>query len=30
MNCATEQGVNLTDYGLPSESEDFFKITKAK
>lgn len=28
MDCATEQGINLTDYGLPSELEAFTKITK--
>ena len=28
LDCANEQGVNLTDYGLPSELEDFTKVTK--
>ena len=28
MDCAREQGINLTDYGLPSELEAFTKITK--
>lgn len=28
MDCATEQGINFTDYGLPSELEAFTKITK--
>jgi hypothetical protein len=28
LDCAKEQGVNLKDYGLPSELEEFTKITK--
>jgi len=28
LDCATEQGVNLQDYGLPSELAEFTKITK--
>ena len=28
LDCATEQGVNLKDYGLPAELEDFTKVTK--
>ena len=28
LDCANEQGVNLKDYGLPSELEDFTKVTK--
>lgn len=28
LDCATEQGINLQDYGLPSELEAFTKITK--
>lgn len=28
LDCATKQGINLQDYGLPSELEAFTKITK--
>ena len=28
LDCAKEQGVNLKDYGLPSELSEFTKITK--
>lgn len=28
LDCAAEQGVNLQDYGLPSELAEFTKITK--
>jgi hypothetical protein len=28
LDCANEQGVNLKDYGLPSELEEFTKVTK--
>ena len=28
LDCATEQGINLQDYDLPSELEAFTKITK--
>ena len=28
LDCAKEQGVNLNDYGLPSELEEFTKVTK--
>lgn len=28
LDCANEQGVNLKDYGLPAELEDFTKVTK--
>ena len=28
LDCAIEQGINLQDYGLPSELEAFTKITK--
>lgn len=28
LDCAAEQGINLQDYGLPSELEEFTKVTK--
>jgi hypothetical protein len=28
LDCATEQGINLQDYGLPTELVEFTKITK--
>jgi len=28
LDCAAEQGINLEDYGLPSELEAFTKVTK--
>ena len=28
LDCANEQGVNLMDYGLPTELEEFTKVTK--
>ena len=28
LDCANEQGINLKDYGLPSELEEFTKVTK--
>lgn len=28
LDCAAEQGINLQDYGLPSELSEFTKITK--
>lgn len=28
LDCATEQGINLQDYGLPTELAEFTKITK--
>ena len=28
LDCANEQGVNLKDYGLPSELKEFTKVTK--
>ena len=28
LDCATEEGINLQDYGLPSELAEFTKVTK--
>ena len=28
LDCANEQGVNLIDYGLPTELEELTKVTK--
>ena len=28
LDCAAEQGINLEDYNLPSELEEFTKVTK--
>ena len=28
LDCAAEQGINLQDYGLPSELSEFTKVTK--